>query len=567
MKKIFTILNILDSDSKKQLNKIFVLILIASLLEVLGIGLIIPLMNVVLDNNSDFFSIFSIKFNYSLKNLEIYVLLSFILFYFLKTVFLTYLSYIRSFFSASNQKLISSKLYSGYLKQNYADHQNEKSSEHIRNITQDAILFSQVIGAYLLLITEVSVLSAIIFLLLIYNIKVTLLIFLITSIFSYLIFYIPRKKLQKWGEQRQLHDSKRIKYIQDAYSSFKEIKILSLEKYFIDHFNFHNGKSADVIAKNSFVGQLPRLFLEFFGVFCICVFASTLIYFNRDYKEIFTLIVLYAVAGIRIMPSFNKIISSLQKIKFSSSVINLLDFELNKIKIVDDNKNKKEEIIFKKNLEIQNLKFKYNNNKEYILKNINIRINYGETLGILGASGAGKSTLINLITGLYQPSDGFINVDGINIQKNVNSWQSNIGYVPQNIYLSNDSIKNNIAYGVNQNEINEVFINYALEVSNLKNFVQNLSRGIETSVGELGDKISGGQKQRIGIARALYFKPKLLILDEATNALDQETEKKVIEELRVLKGSITIIFVTHRLSTLTFCDKIAVIKNGNLIVK
>ena len=267
------------------------------------------------------------------------------------------------------------------------------------------------------------------------------------------------------------------------------------------------------------------------------------------------------------MPSFNKIISSLQKIKFSSSVINLLDFELNKIKIVDDNKNKKEEIIFKKNLEIQNLKFKYNNNKEYILKNINIRINYGETLGILGASGAGKSTLINLITGLYQPSDGFINIDGINIQKNVNSWQSNIGYVPQNIYLSNDSIKNNIAYGVNQNEINEVFINYALEVSNLKNFVQNLSRGIETSVGELGDKISGGQKQRIGIARALYFQPELLILDEATNALDQETEKKVIEELRVLKGSITIIFVTHRLSTLTFCDKIAVIKNGNLIVK
>jgi ABC-type bacteriocin/lantibiotic exporter with double-glycine peptidase domain len=175
--------------------------------------------------------------------------------------------------------------------------------------------------------------------------------------------------------------------------------------------------------------------------------------------------------------------------------------------------------------------------------------------------------LINLITGLYLPSDGFIKVDGVNIHQNINAWQSNIGYVPQNIYLSNESIKSNIAYGINQDEINENFINYALEAANLKNFVNELSHGIETPVGELGDKISGGQKQRIGIARALYFKPKLLILDEATNALDQETEKNVIEELRVLKGSITIIFVTHRLSTLALCDKIGIIKNGYLTVE
>jgi ABC-type multidrug transport system fused ATPase/permease subunit len=567
MKKILIILNILDAESKRQLYKIFYLILIASILEVLGVGLIIPLMNIILDNNSHVFSLFSLEFNYILKNFEIYALFFFILFYFLKTIFLTYLSYKRSFFSASNQKLISSNLYSGYLKQNYSDHQNEKSSEHIRNITQDAILFSQVISAYLLLATEISVLIAIIFLLILFNTKVTILIFLITSIFSYFIFYIPNKKLKKWGEQRQLHDSKRIKFIQDAYSSFKEIKILSLEKYFIDHFNFHNGKSADIIAKNSFVGQLPRLFLEFFGVLCICIFASGLIYFNRDYKEIFTLIILYTVAGIRIMPSFNKIIISLQKIKFSSSAIYLLDFELNKIKIVNDYNDKKEKILFQKKIEITNLKFKYKDKEDPTLKSINITINYGETVGILGASGAGKSTLINLITGLYLPSDGFIKVDGVNIHQNINAWQSNIGYVPQNIYLSNESIKSNIAYGINQDEINENFINYALEAANLKNFVNELSHGIETPVGELGDKISGGQKQRIGIARALYFKPKLLILDEATNALDQETEKNVIEELRVLKGSITIIFVTHRLTTLALCDKIGIIKNGYLTVE
>ena len=563
MNQVILIIRSLSKKIEIELYFLFFLILIAAVLEVLGLSLIIPLIDAVLNKDHKFIAFISDRFNFD--NIEIILLLIFILFYFLKTLFLIFLSYRKSFLAANIQKFISKNLYEGYIQQDYQDHQDSKSSEQIRNIVQEATLFSQVVGAYLLLATECFVLLAIITFLIFYNIKATLIIFITTSIVALVIFYLPNKRLKFWGKKRQYHDDKKIKFIQDAFGSFKDIKIRSLENFFISNFFSHNSKSANFIAKMVFVGQIPRLFLEFFGVLCICGFTVLLLFLNKDYSEILPLIIIFTIAGIRLLPSFTKLIAGLQKIKFSSVVVKLIHHEL----VICKNNKKKEKkdtkIIFNDILEVSNLSFKYNDGHTEILKNINFKIKFGEVVGIIGLSGAGKSTLVNLITGLNIPSKGNIIVDKKNININLHSWYQNIGYIPQNIYLSDDTIKNNIAYGIEPSEINEASIEYAIEKSNLKFFIESLDKGIDTAVGELGNKISGGQKQRIGIARALYNRPKLLILDEATNSLDQETENKILEELKILKGKITILFITHRLSTLSFCNKIFRIKNNHLI--
>tara|TARA_B100000989_G_C19519390_1_gene463350 strand:- start:787 stop:2499 length:1713 start_codon:yes stop_codon:yes gene_type:complete len=559
LKKIFEVLN---KKIKIELYFLFFIILIAVVLEVLGIGLLIPLFDIILNKNHAVINFISERFNSS--NLEITVLLIFGIFYFFKTLFLSFLAYKKAFFSSKIQKFISENLYNSYIQQDYSQHQNNKSSEQIRNILQEAALFSQVVGAYLLLATEFCVLFAIILFLLFYNFKVTIIIFLSTSLVSIIIFYIPSKRLKFWGKQRQFHDNKKVKFIQDAFGSFKEIKILSLENFFLNNYRPHNTKSADVVAKNVFVGQLPRLFLEFFGVFCICGFTILLLFLKKDYSEILPLIVIYSAAGIRLLPSFTKLIAGLQKIKFSSVVIDLIYDEIKKYKSYETKINLKKNIQFNNCIEVSNLSFAYSKTNKKILNNINFNIKFGDTVGVIGESGSGKSTLVNIITGLSLPTEGEIIVDGININNNLKSWYKNIGYVPQNIYLSDDTIKNNIAYGKEPTEIDLSALNYALEKSNLKKFIQTLEKGLDTPVGELGNRISGGQKQRIGIARALYVRPRFLILDEATNALDKETENKIIEELKILQGSTTIMFITHRHSTLSNCSKIFKLQNNVL---
>ncbi len=562
MSQVILIVRSLSKKIEIELYFLFFLILIAAFLEVLGLSLIIPLIDAVLNKDHKFIAFISNRFNFD--NIEIILLLIFIIFYFLKTLFLIFLSYKKSFLAANIQKLISKNLYEGYIQQDYQDHQDSKSSEQIRNIVQEATLFSQVVGAYLLLASECFVLLAIITFLIFYNLKATVIIFITTSIVALVIFYVPNKRLKFWGKKRQYHDNKKIKFIQDAFGSFKDIKIRSLENFFINNFFSHNSKSANFVAKMVFVGQIPRLFLEFFGVFCICGFTVLFLFLNKDYSEILPLIIIFTIAGIRLLPSFTKLIAGLQKIKFASVVVKLIYNELINFKINKKIEKERQEILFNNNLEVSNLNFKYKEGNIEILRDINFKIKFGEVVGIIGESGAGKSTLVNLITGLNIPSKGNIIVDKKNINTNLYSWYQNIGYVSQNIYLSDDTIKNNIAYGVEPSEINEASIEYAIEKSNLKFFIESLDKGIDTTVGELGNKISGGQKQRIGIARALYGRPRLLILDEATNSLDQETENKILEELKILKGKITILFVTHRLSTLSFCDKIFRIKNNNL---
>ena len=356
MNQVIQIIRTLNKKIEIELIFLFFFILIAVVLEVLGLSLMIPLIDAVLNKDHKFIVFISNHFKFD--NIEIILLSLFIIFYFVKTLFLTFLAYKKTFLIAGIQKVVAQNLYKRYVKQDYQNHQDSKSSEQIRNIIQESTLFSQVVGAYLLLATESIVLFAIIVFLIFYNLKATLIIFITTSIAALVIFYLPNKRLQYWGKKRQYHDNKKIKFIQDAFGSFKEIKIGSLENFFNKNFFYHNSEGANLIGKMVFVGQVPRLFLEFFGVFCICGFTVLLLSLNKDYSEILPLMIIFTVAGVRLLPSFTKLIAGLQKIKFSSVVVKLIYNEVINSKINTKIEKKGQEILFNNNLEVSKLSFK-----------------------------------------------------------------------------------------------------------------------------------------------------------------------------------------------------------------
>jgi len=282
-----------------------------------------------------------------------------------------------------------------------------------------------------------------------------------------------------------------------------------------------------------------------------------MIFLNRDLQSIVALLALFAAAAFRILPSLTRIMTSIQNIIFFKPAIDTIYKEFGLKSNIENNfKNNKNKLPLANEISLKNINFRYSDKDPILFKNINFKIKCGTTIGLIGESGAGKTTLINIILGLIRPNSGSIEIDGANIEENIKNWQNQIGYVPQDIYLSDDTIKNNIAFALPDEKINKQAVDRAVNNSKLKDLIESLSKGIETKIGEFGDRISGGQRQRIAIARALYTNPKVLILDEFTNSLDLNTEEKIINEVNSLKGEKTIIMIAHRLSTLKHCDYI-----------
>ena len=353
--------------------------------------------------------------------------------------------------------------------------------------------------------------------------------------------------------------------MQESFRLIKEIKISNLNKYFTSKFISSNNLAAINQFKHEFVLSLPRYWFELIAIFGFAVFILVLTYLSDSTTNIIATIGLFAVAIFRLLPSIIKMINNIQQVYFLLPVLDNLSEEFN---IEKKEKNSQEKIdtkfLIKKELILKNISFKYQNSNNKILNNINLKIKAGSIIGIKGPSGVGKTTLVNIILGLLKPTSGDVLVDGIEINKNLESWQKNIGYVPQNIVLTDDTLKNNIALGIDEKQIDKNKINNCIKESQLENFVLNIEKGIDTNVGELGSRLSGGQKQRIGIARSIYNDPQVLILDEFTSALDNQTEEKIISEIGNYGKTKTVIIVSHKLSTLSKCDNIYELTKENL---
>ncbi|AUZ84037.1 ABC transporter ATP-binding protein [Methylophaga nitratireducenticrescens] len=569
-KKLF---NILKRHQKKHFFILLVFMVFGVLLEMIGVGLIIPVLTLFTSNDiagkyPEIAPILNIFGNPSHNDLVIIALILLVSVYGLKNIYLGFLIKLQSTFAYNVQAACSQRLFEIYLRQPYSFHLQRNSADLIRNITTESTLFSShALVPSMLIITEALVMIGLGSLVLFIEPISAITVGFFIGLVSWFFYFLNRQKVTKWGQERQYHEGKKIQNIQQGIGAAKDVKLLGKEREFITDFSVHNLNASLAARKQVIFQQYPRLGIEFLAISGLAILIISMLSTGRQINEIIPIIGFLAVTLFRLMPSLNRLISSNQTLRFSKPIINLIHDEL-KLENNISPPNKKENISlsFNESIEIENLYFKYDGLDTTSINNISINIKKGETVGFIGESGAGKSTLVDLILGLLKPTQGRIVIDNIDIHSDLRQWQNTLGYVPQSIFLLDDTLEKNIALGVCHSEIDYEALNLAIDLAQLRGFVNEQNDGLKVMVGERGVRLSGGQRQRIGIARALYHNPDVLVLDEATSALDNDTEKEVMSAIDALHGQKTILIVAHRLSTVENCDRIYRIQKGKAIL-
>ena len=561
---------ILTKDHKKEISIITLLMFIGMILEMGGIGILLPAISFFTDQNV--FLKYSVYLPASIKNMKHsqLLLLGFsiiILFYILKSLFLIYSSYRQSKLTAKLSVFLSNKLYKGYIEMDYLSFINRNTSELIKNIQTEILYFGGISLAAMALCTEFLVICGISFLLIIIEPKGSIIIILFFGFFSYIFNKVTKQRIKNLGIQRQNLDQVTSKYLFEGISGSKEIKLLGVEHYFYSKFSNSNYIKSKVHAHLQVLNSIPRLYLELLAVLGISLLIFILSLTQVKSSSLLSIIGIFVASAFRLIPSINKIINQIQTILFARPVLKTLYEEFSRIKLQKESLvlSTANEFLFEKKIIFKNINYSYPGFARIILQDISFEIKKGELIGFIGKTGSGKSTLINLLIGMFKPDSGTIKVDdSVDIFFNIKNWQKKIGYVPQSLYLIDDTILNNIAFGIPKDEINYEQFQSAIRLAQLDDFINNLPSGFETIVGERGIKLSGGERQRIGIARALYNNPPILILDEATSALDNETEKEFMKSINSLYKFKTILIIAHRMTTVENCDKVFEIKNGKL---
>lgn len=549
---------------------IAVFIILGTILESLSIGLIFPILSLLFDPASDqkiyLFSFLYENLNFlNFENKIVFYLIFFLIIYVIKIFFLVFFSWYTNKFGWDLHNHLSKKVYKKYLEQNIEFFKSKNTGNIIRDLTSEiAFLISSGLSPAIILISNFFILCGFMTVLLLVNLKITLIIFSITLLVSFIFIILNRPFLLKWGKMRQENEGNRIHILNQGVNSIKEAKIYGKELWFLNKFHFYNVLHYNSLRNYDFFKTLPRHLIELI----ILIFVISIIIFFYNQNSIDELLPFFGVLFVgffRTIPIISNMLRSIQSISYTRISYKLIVDALN----MESKELISNQIIpkleFNKIINIKNLKFSYKNSEKIILNNINLEIRKNDCIGIIGESGAGKSTFIDVLMGLNKPTKGEITLDDVNILQNRRSWQKMIGYVPQSIYLIDESIKKNIAFG--EDDVNIGKLNQVLKQSGLEQFVENLANKENTIIGEKGAKISGGERQRIAIARSLYKNPDLIIFDEATSSLDLETEKKVLETIKHLKEEKTLIIISHRMNTLNYCNKIYELKDGNLFLK
>ena len=575
MKTLKKILFLLNQQEIRKLRLLFLVILINSILEMIGIASILPFVSVlvnpnIIETNTVLNYLFKFSQKMGVNDQDTFIIFLGILVFILLIISLSFkalTNFLQIKFVYHCEYSLGKRLIEKYLHQNYSWFLNKNSSDIAKTLLSEiSVVISRCLVPIIELCTRGSIVILLMSLLIIVDPEIALIISLTLGGSFFSIFYFLRDHLKRFGKNRLMSNQKRFETINECFGGIKEIKFSNLEEIYVKQFS----NSAQIFARNqslsSIFSQLPRYLIEsvaFGGILLIILYS---VYKFGSFNNSLPILSLYVFAGYRLMPALQQIYASASNITSSTPSLNKLYEDYKNLKIFN-NYNDCKKLSLNKKIELNNICYKYPNAKRIGLNNINITINAKTSIGIVGVTGSGKTTLVDIIMGLLRPDKGNLSVDGMLItEENLKSWQASIGYVPQQIYLSDDTIESNIAFGVDPKDINQDMIKKVAEIANLNKFIHNeLDDQYQTIVGERGVRLSGGQRQRIGIARALYHEPSVLIFDEATSALDNETEKVIMDEITNLSKNLTILIVAHRLNTIKNCDNIFLLENGSII--
>ena len=566
---------IFSKKDKKKIALLLVAVVIGSFLELLGVSAFTPFVNIIMNQDS-IQTTWYLKMIYDAfgfqNNMSFLAFLAgcIIVVYIVKNVYLIIERSYMFKFSYNTQMRLSTRLLRTYMKEPYTFHLNKNTATLQRSLQEDTSLFMQVILYTFELVAEIATCLVLGTFLLVVSKSITIVILGLLVLCIGLFYYITKKYARRLGVENQEYRGKIFQWMNQSLGGIKEIKILDREKYFIDEYQDYYTKYAKGLRVSRVISILPKYIVE-----AVCMtgllLAIIIKMFFGDADIIYYIpqLAVFAVAALRLMPSVGKINEYLTSILYALPSVDLVYHDLDEIAsyVEQQDKEVKEAWNLEEEIHVQKVTYAYPGVEEPVIKDADFIVPKGKTVAFIGASGAGKTTMVDIILGLLQPQSGKIMADALNVHEKPKTFHSQVGYIPQVIYLSDDTIRNNIAFGIEEKDIDEASVVEAVKKAQLTEFIDSLPNGLDTVVGDRGVRLSGGQRQRIGIARALYHNPEILVLDEATSALDNDTEAAVMEAIENLQGTKTMIIIAHRLTTIRNVDIIYEVGEGKVVEK
>jgi ATP-binding cassette, subfamily B, bacterial PglK len=560
--------SLLESRQRVAAAGLAVLMTIAMILEMVGVGLIVPALTMLAGgagkSSPSMYRIRAIFGDPSNAQLIVIGLCLLLALYATKTVFSLFLVWRQVRFVVDVQTSLARRLFRNYLMQPWAFHLQRNSAAMVSAVVSEVGAYANAVNAMLAFATESLVVSGMVALLIYFEPVGALGVATLLGLATWAFLRFFQHRVISWGRRRREHDIERTKHVQQGLAGAKEVKLAGREREFIEQFSKEAAGGAAMQSRLTAAQYLPRLWYELMAVAGLALLAGVMAAQGIPASAMVAKLGLFAVAAFRILPSLNRMMLTWQTVRFSEAVVDSLLAEC-RLPASEPPLDAPERLPFASEIAIDNITYRYPNAAQAALDQISLTIPIGTALGIIGSSGAGKSTLVDLLLGLLQPDSGAVLVDGVDIQDSLRRWQRCIGYVPQSIYLLDDTISRNIAFGIPDADIDPAAVQRALRAAQLSEFVDTLPNKEQTYVGERGVRLSGGQRQRIGIARALYHDPPILVLDEATSALDTATEQEVMAAVNGLHGAKTLVIIAHRLSTLRGCDVLIRLEAGKVV--
>ena len=454
-----------------------------------------------------------------------------------------------------------------YQTMSYVEYTQRNSSEYIYNMSVVSSFTQGTLVSILRIFTEIIVATFILIFLVFQDPYVLFLLVFLLGGFIFLYDFFFRKRIKRYGHLVNSYSTKMLKNINESVNGLKEVRILGKEKYFYDKVLSNSTGLSKTMKLKDFISSVPRYFLELIMIFFVVLIVVLYSYQEKGLELVVPILTMFSIAAIRLFPSANQIVSGISHIRFGRPIVTLLYKDLKNLdqNNLDYEKNTKNETPLFESIELKDISFSYPSRDFKVINNLSLKIKKGDSVGIIGPSGSGKTTLLDILLGLIKVNSGEILLNGKDLDKNLHEWKSHVAYIPQNIFIIDDTVTRNIALGVPDHLVDSTKLKNSINQSKLSELIKQMPEGLNTLLGEAGIQLSGGQRQRVALARAFYHNRDILVMDEATSALDNETEAEIVNEIKSLKGDKTLIVIAHRLSTIKYCDYIYRVEEGKIV--